>query len=214
VSGCDGHCCFDDAFGEGDAKADLRRFRTKGATGTTRLLIDGLAAGDVTGLSILDIGAGVGAVHLELLARGATTAVDVDASRAYIEAARGEADRRGVSDRVRHVKADFVAVADQLEPADLVALDRVVCCYADMPALLGRAAALTRRRLGLVYPRDTWLFRAGVALAAGWFRLTRSEFRPYAHRTAAVEAVVTGAGLRSRERQTGWIWQTVIYERP
>jgi magnesium-protoporphyrin O-methyltransferase len=214
MGGCDGHCCFDDAFGEGDARADLRRYLAKGATGTTLRLIEGLASGDATGLSVLDIGAGVGAVHLELLARGAVSAVDVDASRAYIEAARSEAERRGLGDRVRHVKADFVAVSEDLEPADLVALDRVVCCYPDMPALLGRAAALTRRRLGLVYPRDTLVMRTFAWLGSIWYRLVRSEYRPFAHRTAAVEAVVAGAGLRPRDRHVGWIWQTVIYERP
>ena len=41
-------------------------------------------------------------------------------------------------------------VAPTLEPADLVALDRVVCRYGDMASLLTAASALARRRLALV----------------------------------------------------------------
>ncbi|MGZ8690915.1 MAG: class I SAM-dependent methyltransferase, partial [Aeromicrobium sp.] len=46
--------------------------------------------------TVLDIGGGVGAVHHELLHSGAATAVDVDASRAYIAVAREEAERQGL----------------------------------------------------------------------------------------------------------------------
>ncbi|MBA2255010.1 MAG: methyltransferase domain-containing protein, partial [Chloroflexi bacterium] len=113
-------------------------------------MIGALAAGGVDGLTVLDIGGGVGAVHHELLRAGAAAAVDVDASRAYISVARSEAKRQGHGARVRYVAADFVAVADELEPADLVALDRVICCYSDMAALVGRSAALARRRYGVV----------------------------------------------------------------
>ena len=114
---------------------------------TTRL-IDELAAGGVDGMTVLDIGAGVGAVHHALLVAGARSAVDVDASGPYLDVARGEAERRGLGDRVTYRKGDAVALAPELDDADLVALDRVVCCYGDMPGLVGAAAGRTRRRLG------------------------------------------------------------------
>jgi hypothetical protein len=50
---------------------------------------------------------------------------------------------------------DFVALAPALSAADVVTLDRVICCYDDMPALVGRSAALAERLYGVVYPRDT-----------------------------------------------------------
>jgi magnesium-protoporphyrin O-methyltransferase len=214
VDGCDETCCFDEIFGEGDARSELRQLRRSGPRSTSRQLIDGLAGGDPTGLTVLDIGAGVGAVHLELLGRGAASAVDIDASSAYIAASREEAARRGLLDLVRYEKADFVTVAGDLEPADLVALDRVVCCYRDMPGLLDRAARLTRRRLGLVLPRDTWLMRSFETLGAGWFRLRRKAYRPYVHRIAAVDAVVASAGLRPLSRRQGLLWLMIVYERP
>ncbi len=212
---CDdrGGSCLDEQFDEEHAERRLRRYRSHGPEAQTRRLIDALADGGIDGASVLDIGAGVGAVHLGLLARGAESATDVDASRSYIEAARDEADRQGVTDRVRHVYGDFATLTDLVEAADLVALDRVVCCYADMPALVGRAAALTRRRLGLVYPRDGSMYRAAATIANGLNRARRDPFRVYVHRSAAVDALAVAAGLVPIRRDRGIFWQTVVFER-
>ena len=213
-------CCgpeetdYDRQFDARHAEQRLRAYRQDGPSGLTRALIDGLAADGLEGRTVLDIGAGVGAVHLELLRAGASAAVDVDASRAYLAAARGEAERQGHADRVRYIPGDFVAIAPTLDAVDLVALDRVICCYPDMTALVGRSATLARRRYGLVYPRDTWLARAAVALLNARFRLSRSSFRSFVHPTSEVEAVLAGQGLVKRQERTTLIWQLAIYERP
>ena len=213
-------CCppgdagFDRQFDARHAAQQLRAYRQGGPRGLTRALIDALAAGGVEGETVLDIGGGVGAVHHELLRSGAAAAVDVDASRAYIAVARDEAERQGHADRVRYLDGDFVALADEVDSADLVALDRVICCYPDMAALVGRSATLARRRYGLVYLRDTWLGRAGVALLNVGFRLSRSPFRTYVHRTSAVDEIVAAHGLVKRLHRTTLIWQLALYERP
>jgi len=213
-------CCssgdpaFDRQFDARHAAKHLRAYRQKGAMGLTRALIEGLAEGGIEGHTVLDIGGGVGAVHHDLLRSGAAAAVDVDGSRAYIAVAREEAERQGHADRVRYLAGDFVALADKIDPADLVSLDRVICCYADMEALVGRSAALARRRYGLVYPRDTWLGRVGVAFLNAGFRLSRSSFRTYVHRTAEVDAIVTARGLVKVLHRTTLGWQLALYERP
>jgi magnesium-protoporphyrin O-methyltransferase len=212
-------CCspgdspLDHQFDERHAAEQLRTYRQKGPADLTRALIEALAAGGVDGQTVLDIGGGVGAVHHELLRSGAATAVDVDASRAYVSAARSEAERQGHADRVEYRAGDFVALADAVEPADLVALDRVICCYADMTSLVGRSASLARRRYGLVYPRDTWFARLGIAILNAGYRLGRSPFRAYVHRTADVEAIIAAHGLVKRLHRTSLIWQLALYER-
>ena len=213
-------CCspgdspFDRQFDARHVAKRLRAYRQKGPVGLTRALIEALAAGGIDGNTVLEIGGGVGAVHNELLRSGAATAVDVDASRAYISVARGEAERQGHADRVRYLGGDFVALADAIEPADLVALDRVICCYADMAALVGRSASLARRRYGLVYPRDSWLGRVGTALENAQLRLSRSPFRVYLHRAADVDAILAAHGFAKRLHRKTLIWQLVLYERP
>jgi SAM-dependent methyltransferase len=162
---------------------------------------------------VLDIGAGVGAVHLALLDAGAASAVDVDASEAYVAAARDEAARRGHADRVRHEIGDFVAVAPDLDAADVVVLDRVVCCYPDVEALVSLSAARARRRYGLVYPRDSWWIRNGARVANAVAHVFRSKITFFVHRTADVDAIVRAAGLLPQSRRDGIFWQVAVYER-
>ena len=205
---------YDRQFDARHAADKLRAYRRNGPAAMTRQLIDALAADGVTGLTVLDIGGGVGAVHHELLSIGAESAVDVDASRAYLGAAMEEAQRRGHGDRVRYLGGDFVRLADEIEPADLVALDRVICCYHDVRALVDRSSALARRRYGLVYPRDTWLARIGIAIENFGHRLSGSSFRAYVHRTAEVEAILAARGFVARVRRSNLVWQMAVYERP
>jgi hypothetical protein len=213
--GCDPGCGCGGAneFGEAAARRSLRAYRRSGAPKTTAWLIEGLREGGIDGLTVLDIGAGVGAVHLELLASGASAATDVDGSPAYVAAAREEAARRGSSDRVRHEVGDFVALASNIEPADLVALDRVVCCYPDMDALVRLSVAHARRRYGLVYPRDTWWIRGGSRFLNGFARLFRQDVRAWIHPTAAVDAIVRAAGFAPRFERRNVFWQVAVYER-
>lgn len=214
-TGCDPQCgCrVGNEFGERAARDDLKTYRKSGAGTTTRWLIEGLEAGGVDGMTILDIGAGVGAVHHQLLADGALAALDVDGSPAYVSAAREEAARRGTVDRVRYRVGDFVELAPGIGESDIVALDRVICCYPDMPSLVRLSVARARRRYGIVYPRDTWWIRAGARLLNGLARLARQRVRAYVHRTADVEGIVRPAGFTPRFRRSGLFWQVAVYER-
>ena len=176
-------------------------------------MIDALVSEGVTGATVLDVGAGVGAVHLALIAAGAATAVDVDASGAYLAAARQESERLGFADRVAYRHGDLVTVADALATADVVTLDRVICCYGDLAALVGRSTALSRRLYGVVYPRDAWWSRAGGRVIALCERLRRSEFRVYIHRDADVERLLAVAGFAPLSRQLAGVWQVRVFQR-
>jgi len=206
--------CYDDAFDARKAESELAKYRRDGASDRALRLADALAGGDATGLTVLDIGAGVGAVHHLLLEAGATSAVDVDASRPYLSAARSEAERRGFADRVTFEHGDFTRIAERVGPADLVALDRVICCHPDGVGIVRAAAVRTRRRLGIVMPRETRLVRAGIAFENFLERLRRRAYRAYVHPAAAVDAAAVGAGLTPRPRQgLGLFWQLLAYER-
>ena len=108
-------CCDEDlaliGYDGRDAAKDLAALRADGPRGTTQELIDVIVANGVDGSVVLDVGAGVGAVHLALLEAGASRAVDVDASREYLAAARDEARRRSLDDRVEHHYGDVVELA-------------------------------------------------------------------------------------------------------
>jgi magnesium-protoporphyrin O-methyltransferase len=192
---------------------ELARYRKQGPAKTTRVLLDALRAEGVEGATLLDIGGGLGAIAHDLLAAGVSRVSHVEASGAYLEAAREEASRGGYADQVSYYHGDFVALAPQLPPADVVTLDRVVCCYHDMPALVRESAARARRLYGLVYPRDTWWVKLGLAIENFVLRIQRSRFRTFVHPTRAVEAIVRQYGLVRRFYRHTFVWQVVVYSK-
>jgi magnesium-protoporphyrin O-methyltransferase len=209
-------CCqgVDEVFGEKAAQHDLRRYRKRGPSRQTRVLLAAIAREGIERATLLDIGGGVGAIQQELLAAGAAHVTAVDASDAFLRVAREEAERRGTVERVSYHAGDFVAIADGIEPADLVTLDRVVCCYPDMEQLVGRSAERARRVYGLVYPQDRWWVRLGFRAANLGLRLSRRTFRAYVHRASAVDAAVRARGLTPKvHRRVGPVWQVVLYTR-
>jgi Methyltransferase domain len=213
VSSC---CCqgVDELFGERTAQHDLRRYRKRGPSRSTRALLDALRAEGVAGATLLDVGGGVGVIQHELLHAGAASATGVEASAAYIRAAREEAERRGHAERISHREGDFVALADGVAPADVVTLDRVICCYPDMESLVGRSAERARRLYGLVYPRDRWWVATGIRLTNVFMRVSRRAYRAYLHRPSAVDAVAREHGLTPRlSRPAGPFWQIALYAR-
>ncbi len=210
---CSQCCGFETQFNRKLAAGDLRKYRKHGPVRTAQMLIDALRAEGVEGLTLLDIGGGVGALQHELLKAGVEHATGVDASAAYLDAVVEEAERQGHTDRVRHRHGDFVEVAAALDPAGVVTLDRVICCYPDMEALVGLSAQRAQRLYGVVYPRRTWWTRLGFTLINGIQRLRRRSFRAFLHSPDAVDALIRAEGLTRRFYGTTFMWQVVVYGR-
>jgi precorrin-6B methylase 2 len=208
---CDCGCT--NVFSTSEARNDLKRYVREGPTKSTKALIDALAADGVEGETLLDIGSGIGAIQLELLPRGLARAWSVDATEAYVITAREEAERRGFGDRIEGRVGDFVSLAPEIDSADVVTLDKVVCCYTDMPALLACAAERARRVVGLVYPRETWWNRIAARLFEVWGRLTRDPTRWRLHRTVDIDRVLADAGFDRHDVSRDLIWHIVLYRR-
>lgn len=208
---CDCGCA--NVFGTREAEGDLKRYRRNGADSTTRSLIEAILAEGIEGATLLDIGGGIGAIAFGLLEAGAVSAESVDATEAYVTVSRQEAERRGLGDRVSGRVGDFVALAPDIEPADIVTLDKVVCCYVDMPTLVGRAAERARRMVGLVFPRETWWNRVAARLLDAWSWLTRSPVRWRLHRAADIDRVLAGAGFERHDVARDLLWHVVLYRR-
>jgi magnesium-protoporphyrin O-methyltransferase len=163
------------------------------------------------GSTVLDVGGGIGVLDQELLRMGAGHAVIVDASPAYLDVARDEARRRMTLDRIELVEGDFVARAPWVERADIVTLDRVVCCYPDAESLVASSAARARRVYGLVLPRDSLLSRLGVGLLNLGYRVRRQGYRAFAHPNALVDRLAGAHGLGPIAERKTWFWRVVVY---
>ncbi len=195
------------------AGREARRYRRRGLSETARGLV--ALAGELAGASVLEVGGGIGTLHLELLEAGAERATNVELSAGWEEAAASLLAEHRLGDRVERRVGDFAREAGVVEPHDVVVLHRVVCCYPDADALVGAAATHARRRLLLTYPRERPLIRLGSRAANLWLRLTGCGFRTFVHPVGRIVAAAEREGLvlESRERR-GPIWESAALVRP
>jgi magnesium-protoporphyrin O-methyltransferase len=201
-------------FGGRAARRDVRRYEKGGLDDTGARMVAFLRGRGVEGATVLEIGGGVGALQLELLAAGAGRATNLELSSGYEESARGLLRERGLEDRVDRRLGDVVADPALSGPADAVLMHRVVCCYPDADALVGAAAERARRYLVMSFPRDRALFRAGARVLNLGFRLLRWDYRTFIHPPADILAAAERRGLRLAEESRGGIWQVAALERP
>ena len=166
------------------------------------------------GATLLDIGGGIGVIQHELLDAGAASATSVEASSAYLSAARSESDRRGLTDRVTYHHGDFVDLAESIQPADVVTLDRVLNVYPDWERLASLSAEHARRLYGVVIPRDTRFVRLVISAINLVQRLRRQRVRAAVVPIDELERILRQRGFSRRFSTTvGPAWQVVLYRR-
>jgi hypothetical protein len=137
----------------------------------------------------------------------------VEASPAYLEAARGEVAPRYASRPTQFLLGDFALIAGNLPDADVVTLDRVVCCYPDAEAMLQGAAGRARQLVAFTYPRDRWHVRCLIALQNLLRWLRGSGFRAFVHSPERMGAVLQNAGLVRAARKETFVWVFDLYQR-
>ncbi len=210
---CTGYCAAAAQFDSKRAERDLLRYRRHGADATTRLIVAELRRWPLEGLRLLDVGGGIGVISCELSETSISSAAIVEASPAYLEVARREVALKFGSRPIQFVLGDFAVIAGTLPDADVVTLDRVVCCYPDAEALLVAAAAHTRQVLAFTYPRDRWYVRVMVGLENFLRRLQGKKFRMFVHAPERMAEALEASGLvRAKQRKT-LVWMLDLYHR-
>jgi len=210
-------CCggegYDAVFGDGFARRRARHYRKHGLNATALRMVEYLAGNGIEGASVLEIGGGVGEIQLELLRRGAARATNLEIASSYEDEARQLIERDGMTGRVSRRLLDIAQDPDAVEPADVVVLHRVVCCYPDYERLLSAAAGRARRMLVFSHPPDHVLARAALWVENSYLRLRGESFRAFVHPPDAMVAVLADAGLTPRYRHRGSAWCVVGLER-
>ena len=125
-----------------------KRYRKRGLDKTARRMVEFLERRGLEGSTVLEVGGGMSEIQIELLERGAARAVNLELSPAYDEEARRLLEEHGLADRAERRVHDIAVEPEGVEPADVVVLHRVVCCYPDYELLLGgsRGARAWNRR--------------------------------------------------------------------
>ena len=209
------YCCFDDWAVENASRA---RARGVGAP-ITGAMLTALEEHGLSGRTVMDLGCGTGDLALGAIARGADRASGIDLSAGAIEQARALAIERGLAERTAFTVGD--GSTELLARHDVVALNRVLCCYPSVDRLLENSLDATGAVYAYTAPvhaGPVGIFnRFWVRLANVSFRLRRKRFRgfrAFVHDLDAVDGAITRAGFRqvhaSRER---FIWRLAIFTR-
>lgn len=208
-------CCspraYSRVFSQRSAWRQVRRYRKRGLDATSRRIVELLVHRGVEGRTVLEVGGGIGAVQLELLRAGAARAVSVELTPTYEAAALDLLRGSGFEDRVERRVMDFAEAAASIEAADVVVLNRVICCYPDLPKLAGAAAGHAREVLVLSFPEDRLWTRMMVAIANLPMRL--ASFRVYVHPERLLRQVTAASGLRPALEQPGVFWKVAAFAR-
>ncbi|MEX2102973.1 MAG: methyltransferase [Gaiellaceae bacterium] len=209
-------CCslprgYDKLFGEKTARRDLKRYRKRGLDETGERLVEFLRGHGIEGLTVLEIGGGIGALEAELLKAGASSAVNAELSPSYEGFARELWREVGVEDRAEYRVGDVTQ--NEVPAADAVVMHKVVCCYPDAEALVGAAAERAGRYLVMSFPRERRLTRIGFGGLNLVARLLRWEYRSFIHPVSEIIGAAERRGLKQVEEHRGLIWQVVALER-
>jgi len=209
------NCCeiTDNQFNEDSAKSDIKEYRKRGPAKQTQLILDAVRSLKLKDVELLDIGGGVGAIHHELLKDVASKAMHVDASSAYLKEAQEESAKQGNAERVQFLHADFTEAAKDIPQADVVTLDRVVCCYPDYRKLLTNVSEHSRKAIALTYPRETWYLKFGMGMANFIQRLRHDPFRIFIHPIRAIDELLNRQGFQRISMKRLLIWEMALYQR-
>jgi magnesium-protoporphyrin O-methyltransferase len=213
MSGCCNPRGCDQFFSPRFARRTAERYRKRGLDKTAAQMVAFLDQEGLDGASVLEVGGGVGGIQIELLKRGALRAVNLELSPAYDEEAHRLLREAGLEGRVERRLADIAVEPEAVGPADVVVLNRVVCCYPDYERLLGAVAEHARRFVVFSYPPRNVVSRLGVAGQNLVFRMLGREFRAFAHPPAAMLAVLERRGFRRTFAHRALVWQAAGLER-
>ena len=102
------------AFSEKRAWREARRYERRGLDPISQCIVELLTRQGVEGLTLLEVGGGVGAVQIELLKAGVTQAVSIELTPTYEKAAGALLRSSGLEDRVERKVMDFATAADDV----------------------------------------------------------------------------------------------------
>jgi magnesium-protoporphyrin O-methyltransferase len=190
-----------------------RRFRTAGLEPVQKHLVEGIKRNSIEGCSVLDIGCGVGSIHLTLLREGASRSVGIDISEGMLQEARQFSDRFGLTGRAHYVTGDFTQISSSVEESDITVLDKVVCCYEDVATLIHTSTDKTRQTYALSHPKENLLMKGlfkGHTLLANFFGWS---FHPFWHDWAAMKSLILSRGFRLVYENSTISWQVLVFER-
>jgi SAM-dependent methyltransferase len=197
-----------------DACEFCERYKKKGLSRSSKLLLDFILDEDAKSKTVVDLGCGAGAFSVELLKKEAASAIGIDLSPKMVEAAN-ELALANEFERKAKFQVGNAATAD-IPYSDIVIMDKVLCCYSDWRPLLRNAIGAGRTMVGFIVPRDEgiakWCFRLGVRLV-NFFQKRRGSLLLYLHPLDIVDKTLRDSGFSLRKKQGSRLWLVFLYSK-
>jgi 2-polyprenyl-3-methyl-5-hydroxy-6-metoxy-1,4-benzoquinol methylase len=206
---CCDHDDYQSVFSSRFARRQSRRYHRRGLTPAARRIVDFAESQGITGATVLEIGGGVGHLQVELLRRGASHVTNLEISENYEPEAARLLKEAGVTDKVTRRFLDVAQTPDEVEPADVVVLHRVVCCYPDYARLLKAAAGHARKTLVYSHPAANIVNRVQFGSENVYRWLTRNDFRAFIHPPQDLVRAAESDGLAVAYRSHARDWDVV-----
>ena len=190
-----------------------RTFKRKGLDKAQQVLADGLLTLGIRGNSVLEIGCGVGGLHISLLDAGAVTAFGIDVSAEMVAKAREFASQRGHANKVSYVVGDLLEMNGSVPVSDIVIMDKVLCCTYRPLAMICESASRTKKYFAVSYPSSRLLPRLMFSTSEYVGKVLGWSFHPWYHRPELLEDEMKRSGLVEVYSERTWLWQVKILEK-
>lgn len=210
-------CCdprgYNKMFSQRYARRTAARYRRRGLGRAAEAIVSFLTERGIEGATVLEVGGGVGYLHIDLLRRGAAKATNLEIPTNYESEAARLLAHFSLANRVERRILDIARTPDAVDPADIVVMHQVVCCYPDYERLIGAAASKANRYLVFSHPPRNTVLKALVHLDNTPRMFRGDAFRAFAHPPAAMVDVAVASGLRQTYGWRGLVWRVVGLER-
>lgn len=208
------HCVSaDKLFDQKTADKQLRKFNKKGPDKETAQLLKLLKNENLMGLSLLDIGGGIGAIPLSLIPRGISNIQGVDASKSYLDITKTAIENSAFKGNATFHFGDFSELAGQVNTADIVTLDKVLCCYPNMDLLLTESLSKCKKYFGIVIPKDNWIARIFISFLNFGFWISKNPFRVFIHPTLRMEKIIYEQGFNEIASGKTMAWRVRVFKK-
>jgi magnesium-protoporphyrin O-methyltransferase len=148
-----------------------------------------------------------------MLKHGAERAIGIDISEGMIEGAKQLSGELGFSERTEYHLGDFVQMNGVIEQADITVLDKVVCCYEDVDALLQKSLAKTRHIYALSFPKPNVLVKVVIHIPILLGKAFRWSFRPYWHDWNELVHTIQENGFLQTYQNSTVFWSLYVFEK-
>lgn len=190
------------------------RYHKRGLSKSSRLLLSFILEDGILGRTVADLGCGAGGFSMELLKKGASSSVGFDLSPKMIESATSLARATGFDSRAKFELGNAATV--ELPAADIVLMDKVLCCYSEWQPLLNNAIGASKSIIGFIVPRDEgvakWPFRLGVKVV-NFFQRRGKKILFYLHPLDCVDETLRSSGFTLRRKRGSRFWLVFLYTR-